>query len=75
MRGEEEPHGVREGEKVSEQGEERQQWQHWIITTATTAERSSCLPRLSFCTQAFLHSRSSCKLGRMLMNWRSAGYL
>lgn len=50
LRGEEEPLGVREGQKVSEQGEERQQWQRCIITTATTAERRGCLPHLSFFT-------------------------
>lgn len=60
--------GVREGEKVREQGEERQQWQHCIITTATTAERRGCLPICRFLTQAFLHSCSSCKLDRMHMN-------
>lgn len=58
---EEEPLGVREGERASEQGEERQRRQHCITTTATTAERRG----RSF-THAFLH--------RMHMNWTSAGY-
>lgn len=58
---------MREGEKVSEQGEERQ---HCIITPATTAEE-----RLPPHLWPFLLSHSSCKLDRMLMNWRSTGSL